>query len=183
MRPRSTMSAAALTVMLAAAASGQNKPDFSGRWTIVPPTNAQAGRGAAGAGSGGRAGDMGSGWGSTITLTQSASALTLEWVYYSTSDLQPPLVFVYPLDGSEKTHTLMMGRGFEKQVSRAVWDDTKIVITTSQDFPNLVAGKTVTSVVTRTLTLESPTSLVVETNRSGVLGAQASTTRTVYTKQ
>ena len=160
------LSSVALTMMLAAGASAQNRPDFSGRWTIA-----------------GRAGDMGSGWGSTITLTQSASALTLEWVYYTTGDLQPPLVFVYPLDGSVRTHTLMMGRGFEKQVSRAVWDDAKIIITTTQDFPNLVAGKTVTSVVTRTLTLESPTSLVVETTRNAVLGGQASTTRTVYTKQ
>ncbi len=182
MRHHTTVSSVMFVIMLATGASAQARPDFSGRWTILPPTTAQPGRGAAGGG-GGRAGDMGSGWGSTITLTQSASALTLEWVYYSTSDLQPPLLFVYPLDGSVKTHTLMMGRGFEKQTSRAVWDDTKIVITTSQDFPNLVAGKTVTSVVTRTLTLESPTSLVVETNRSGVLGAQASTTRTVYTKQ
>ena len=177
------MPGVALMIMLAAAASAQNKPDFSGRWTIAPPTNAQAGRGAGSAGSGGRAGDMGSGWGSTITLNQSASALTLEWAYYSTSDLQPPIVFVYPLDGTERTHTLMMGRGLEKQVSRATWDDAKLIITTSQDFPNIVAGKTITSVVTRTLTLESPTSLVVETSRSGVLGAQASTTRTVYTKQ
>lgn len=180
MRHFASVSSAALTIMLAAGASGQSRPDFSGRWTIVPPTSAPAGRGAGG---GGRAGDMGSGWGSTITLTQNASALTLEWVYYATSDLQPPLVFVYPLDGSEKTHTLMMGRGLEKQISRAIWDDAKLVITTTQDFPNLVAGKTVTSVVTRTLTLESPTSLVVETTRNGVFGGQASTTRTVYTKQ
>lgn len=182
MRHHATVSSTALLIILAAGASAQNKPDFSGRWTIVPPTSAQTGRAASGGG-GGRAGDMGSGWGSTITLTQSPSALTLEWAYYATSDLQPPLVFVYPLDGSEKTHTLMMGRGFEKQVSRAVWDDSKLIITTKQDFPNLVAGKSVTSVVTRTLTLESPTSLVVETNRSGVLGGQTSTTRTVYTKQ
>jgi hypothetical protein len=169
-----------MVIMLAAAASGQDRPDFSGRWTVVPPTSAPAGRGTSGAV---RPGDMGSGWGSTITLTQSASALTLEWAYYSTSDLQPPLVFVYPLDGSERTHTLMMGRGFEKQVSRAAWDGAKLIITTTQDFPNVVAGKTVTSVVTRTLTLESPTSLVVETTRNAVLGGQASTTRTVYTKQ
>jgi hypothetical protein len=115
-------------------------------------------------------------------LTQNASALTLEWVYYSRSDLQPPLVLVYPLDGSEKTNTLMLGRGFEKQVSRAAWDGARLVITTTQDFPNLVAGQTVKSVMTRTLTLESPTTLVVETTRNGVLGAKASTTRTVYTK-
>jgi hypothetical protein len=68
-------------------------------------------------------------------------------------------------------------------VSRTTWDGAKLVISTSQDFPNIVAGKTITSVVTRTLALESPTSLVVETNRSAVLGGQASTTRTVYTKQ
>jgi len=125
---------------------------------------------------------MGSGWGTTITLSQNASALTVEWAYYSRSDLQPPLVFVYPLDGSEKTNTLMLGRGFEKQVSRTAWDGMKLVITTTQDFPNLVAGQTTKSVMTRTLTLESPTSLVVETTRNGVLGAKPSTTRTVYTK-
>ena len=181
MRHHTTVSSAMFVIMLATGASGQARPDFSGRWTIVPPTPAAPARGASGGG--GRAGDMGSGWGSTITLTQSASVLTLEWAYYSTSDLQPPLVFVYPLDGSERTNTLMMGRGFEKQVSRTTWDGAKLIITTSQDFPDIVAGKTITSVVTRTLTLESPTSLVVETNRSGVLGAQASTTRTVYTKQ
>jgi hypothetical protein len=180
-RLNATVASVILTIALATGASGQARPDFSGRWTIVPPATAPTGRGATGGG--GRAGDMGSGWGSTITLTQSASALTLEWVYYATSDLQPPLVFVYPLDGSEKVNTLMMGRGFEKQVSRAVWDDAKLIITTTQDFPNVVAGRTVTSVVTRTLTLESPTSLVVETNRSAVLGGQPSTTRTVYTKQ
>jgi hypothetical protein len=112
------LSSVALTIMLAAGASAQNRPDFSGRWTIA-----------------GRAGDMGSGWGSTITLTQSASASRSVGVH--DGDLQPPLVFVYPLDGSARTHTLMMGRGFEKQVSRAVWDDAKIIITTTQDFPNL----------------------------------------------
>jgi hypothetical protein len=162
--------------MVAVGATAQSKPDFSGRWTIAPPPGSESGRGGA------RADDMGSGWGSTITLSQSASALTVEWAYYSRSDLQPPLVFVYPLDGSEKTNTLMMGRGFEKQVSRTSWDGAKLVITTTQDFPNLVAGQTVKSVMTRTLTLESPTSLVVETTRNGVLGAKASTTRTVYTK-
>jgi hypothetical protein len=175
------VSSALFVIMLATGASGQARPDFSGRWAIVPPTPASPARGTGGGS--GRAGDMGSGWGSTITLTQNATALTLEWAYYSTSDLQPPLVFVYALDGSERTNTLMMGRGFEKQVSRTAWDGAKLIITTTQDFPNIIAGKTVTSVVTRTLTLESPTSLVVETNRSAVLGGQASTTRTVYTKQ
>lgn len=176
MRICSSLSAATVVVLTGVSAAAQTRPDFSGRWTIAPPPAGEAGRGAA------RTDDMGSGWGSTITLTQNASALTLEWVYYSRSDLQPPLVLVYPLDGSEKTNTLMLGRGFEKQVSRAAWDGARLVITTTQDFPNLVAGQTVKSVMTRTLTLESPTTLVVETTRNGVLGAKASTTRTVYTK-
>ena len=177
MRLLATLSGLALTAIVAVGASAQNRPDFSGRWTIAPAPGGESGRGA-----GGRAGDMGSGWGSTITISQSASALTVEWAYYSTSDMQTPLLFVYPLDGSEKTNTLMLGRGFEKQVSRTAWDGVRLVITTTQDFPNLVAGQTVKSVVTRTLTLESPASLIVETTRNGVLGAKASTTRTVYTK-
>jgi hypothetical protein len=175
MRIHSLSSVAAFVFLIAGGASAQTRPDFSGRWTIAPPPAGESGRGA-------RTDDAGSGWGATITMSQSASALTVEWAYYSRSDLQPPLVFVYPLDGSEKTNTLMLGRGFEKQVSRTAWDGAKLVITTTQDFPNLVAGQTVKSVMTRTLTLESPTSLVVETVRSGVLGAKASTTRTVYTK-
>jgi hypothetical protein len=125
---------------------------------------------------------MGSGWGTTITFTQTPSALTLEWPYYSRGDLQAPLVFVYPLDGSAKTNTLMLGRGFEKQESRTSWDGNKLVIVTTQDFPNLVPGQVVSTRMTRTLTLESPTSLVVETIRSGVLGGKASSTKTVYTK-
>src|SRR5215510_6667840 len=125
---------------------------------------------------------MGSGWGNTITLTQNATALTLEWVIFSRGDLQPPPTFVYPLDGSEHTNAVRMGRGSEKQVSRASWDGGRLVITTKQSFPNLVEGQTGEIVVTRTLSLESPTTLVVETTRNGVLGGNASTTRTVYTK-
>ena len=125
---------------------------------------------------------MGSGWGPTITLSQNEGALKLEWAIFSRGDLQPPLVFTYLFDGSEHVNAFMMGRGLEKQASRTKWDGSKLVITTTQAFPNLVPGQTVQSVVTRTLSLESPTSLVVETTRSGALGGQPSTTRTVYTK-
>ena len=95
---------------------------------------------------------------------------------------QAPLVFVYPLDGSAKTNTLMLGRGFEQQVSRTTWEGRTLVIVTTQDFPNLVPGQVVSTRVTRSLTLESPTSLVVETTRNGVLGGKESSTKTVYTK-
>jgi len=91
-------------------------------------------------------------------------------------------VFVYPLDGSEKTNTLMMGRGLEKQVSRTAWNGDKLVITTTQAFSDLVPGQTVMTTVVRTLSLQSPTSMLVETTRSGVLGGRPSTTQTVYKK-
>ena len=91
-------------------------------------------------------------------------------------------IFVYPLDGSAKTNTLMLGRGFEQQDIAHRLGRSKLVIVTTQDFPNLVPGQVVTTRVTRSLTLESPTSLVVETTRSGVLGGKESSTRTVYTK-
>ncbi len=174
---RGISQSAVLVVLVTSLASAQDKPDFSGRWTVQPPAAPQGG------GRGGpQRGDMGSGWGTTITLTQTPAALTLEWPYYTRGDLQPPLVFVYPLDGSAKTNTLMLGRGAEQQVSRTTWEGRTLVIVTTQDFPNLVPGQVVSTRVTRSLTLESPTSLVVATTRSGALGGKESSTRTVYTK-
>ena len=175
MRSHTLFAGTLVSLTFAAHAAAQTRPDFSGRWTVAPPPQ-ETGRG------GTPRGDMGSGWGNTITLTQSATALTLEWVIFTRGDLQPPLTFVYPLDGSERTNAFMMGRGTERQISRAIWDGGKLVITTKQSFPNLVEGQTVETVVTRTLSLESPTTLVVETTRNGVLGGNASTTRTVYMK-
>src|SRR5262245_12375413 len=175
MRSHTLLAGTFMTLAFATGAPAQTKSDFSGRWTVAPPPQ-EAERG------GTPRADMGSGWGNTITLTQTATALTLEWVIFTRGDLQPPLTFVYSLDGSERTNAFMMGRGTEKQISRASWDGGKLVITTKQSFPNLVEGQTVETVVTRTLTLESPTTLVVETTRNGVLGGNASTTRTTYTK-
>ena len=45
-------------------------------------------------------GDMGSGWGSEITITQDASTLTVVYTYFHPRDMQPPFTFKYPLNGS-----------------------------------------------------------------------------------
>jgi hypothetical protein len=176
MKAHALLSVSVAMAIATSLADGQSRPNFSGRWTVAAAAAPEGGRG------GGPRADMGSGWGTTITLTQSDSVLSLEWVIFSRGDLQPPLTFVYPLDGSERTNAFMMGRGLEKQVSRCAWNGASLVITTTQAFPNLVAGRSVESVVKRTLTLESPSSLVVETTRSAALGGQPSTTRPVYTK-
>ena len=127
-------------------------------------------------------GDLGSGWGTAITIAQDAKQLVVESLVYSRYDLQPQPRFVYALDGSESRNTVMMGRGVQEQSSRAGWESTSLTITTVHRFADPVSGKPLTIDVTQKLSLESPTTLVVEVTRSGVLGGRPSTTRTVYTK-
>ena len=177
---------AAAVGVFALCVTAQTRPDFSGRWTSEPevPAAAPAGSGQARAALGGRAGagDMGSGWGSPITIAQDASRLTVEYAFFARGDMQPPLRFVYALDGSETKNSVMMGRGIQVQLSRAAWEGSRLVITTVHSFENPANGQPMKIEVKQTLSLESPASLVVETTRSGVLGGPPSTTKTVYRK-
>jgi len=170
-------------------APDQARPDFAGRWTSESPPTAAAPRenipGNAPTPGSMRAtpkGDMGSGWGPTITITQDANRLTVEYAFFSRYDMQPPLRFVYTLDASETTNTHSLGRGVQTQTSHAVWKAEKLVITTTLPFTHPEDGRPMTSEVTRTLSLESPASLVVETMIGGVLGGPPTMTRTVYRK-
>lgn len=157
-------------------------PDFSGQWTLDGPavatTPAVPGRPASTA----APGDMGSGWGSPITIVQDAKLLTVEYQVFSRYDLQPPLKFTYPLDGSESRNTVSLGRGDQLQASRSQWNGQSLVIVTTFHVEDRSAGKPFTVEVMRTLSLESPTTLVVEVTRSGALGGPSSTTRAVYRK-
>jgi hypothetical protein len=161
----------------------QGPADFSGRWTLDMPavatTPAVPGTPAAAA----APGDMGSGWGSPLTITQDSTRLTVEYAAFSRYDLQPPLVFSYPLDGSEGRNTVTMGRGAQVESSRAQWQGRSLAIVTTRRVEDPAAGAPFTAEMTRTLSLESPTTLIVETTRAGVLGGPASTTRTVYRKE
>ena len=124
---------------------------------------------------------MGSGWGPTITIAQTRAQLTVEYAFFGRGDMQPPLKFTYALDGSETKNSVMMGRGTQLQVSKTAWDGAKLVITTLHTFAG-PDGKPMTAEVKQTLSLDSPTSLVVEAVRAGVLGGPATTTRTTYRK-
>jgi hypothetical protein len=192
----------ALVVVFACLAAGtateglhlaaQEKPDFSGRWTTDPDPAAAAeaagaregGRGAGGRGGPGRGarGDMGSGWGSTITIAQTATSLTVEYAFFTRGDMQPPLRFAYALDGSRSSNTVMMGRGMQTQISRAAWEGLVLNITTTHAFTDPATGKPIPVDVTQALSLQSPTSLLVVTTRPGVMGAPETTTRSVYRK-
>ena len=170
-----------ITVALfAATVMAQAKPDFSGRWTSEP--EAKTTEPGSGQPSAARVGDMGSGWGTNPTITQTADRLTVEYMFFARGDMQPPLKFVYALDGTETKNSVMLGRGIQMQTSKTAWEGAKLIITTTHTFENPTNGQPMKSEVKQTLTLASPTSLIVETTRGGVLGGSAATTRTVYRK-
>jgi hypothetical protein len=177
------MKPAALAALFAVSAAAAQAPaDFSGRWTVAP-----SGR-AAGAATGSTPptlsahGDMGSGWGSEITVAQDPSTLTVSYTYFHPREIQPPFTFKYALDGSASTNTVNMGRGPQQQVSKAAWQGASLVITTTHRFVNPSDGAALTSETRQVLTRESPTALVIETTRSGVLGGKSSTTKTTYNR-
>ncbi len=88
-------------------------------------------------------GDMGSGWGTPLTITQNATQLVVEHALFSRYDLQPPLRFVYQLDGSESRNTTMAGHVTQTRVSRATWDGQALKIVTSYPGIDPEFGKTV----------------------------------------
>ena len=178
MKSLTILLSSALILFLTIDVTAQTRPDFSGRWTSE---QAPAGEGQRGTGAE-RVGDMGSGWGPNITITQSAEKMTIEYAFFARGDMQPPLRFIFALDGSETRNSVMMGRGIQSQTSKIAWDGDKLVITTTHSFARPETGEPITSEVKQRLTLESPTSLIIETSRSGVLGGASSTTRTGYRK-
>jgi hypothetical protein len=160
----------------------QSHPDFSGRWTLAPDS-----ADAATPGAGGRRSappTIGAGWGSDITIAQNASQLTLEYAFFTRSDMQPPHRFVFALDGSETTTRLMLGRGIEELKSRATWNGDRLKIVTTQSIPDPSgSGKPLETEVSRTLSLDSPTTLSVVTVRSALPGIPSTTTQTRYRRQ
>jgi hypothetical protein len=168
----------AALLLFAITVTAQTRPDFSGRWTSESEAASPSGGGRGGTSSG----NMGSGWGSNITIAQDATRLTVEYAFFARGDMQPPLKFVYALDGSETKNSVMLGRGIQMQTSKAAWEGAKLVITTEHSFENPANGQPMTAKVSQTLSLESPNSLLVETVRSGVLGGPSTTTRTIYKK-
>ena len=159
---RNALIVGALSLVFAASiAQAQDKPDFSGSWTLVVDPNAPA--------PGGRGG--GGGLGQAATLTQDAKALTI-----TRTTPNGEVKIVYNLDGSESKN-MMQGRGGQtEQVSKAAWDGTKLVVTTS-----FTMGE---NAVTRTqsFTLDASGQLVVSTTAPGRGGGEPTTTVQTYKK-
>lgn len=180
--------AIALCACMSAAEAGQARPDFSGQWSLeaAPAEPAPVAAGASQLRPDQRrlpAGDMGSGWGSPLTMTQDAEQLVVEQTLFSRYDLQPPLRFVYALDGSQTRNTAMIGHATEVRVSRASWEGQTLHIRTEYPGVDPATGKPFTTEVSHRLSLESPTTLIIEVTRAAALGGKPTTARAVYRKR
>ena len=164
--------------------SAQARPDFSGRWTVESGAGPLSTGGPAGRPDQGRraVGDMGSGWGAQLTITQDGRQLIVEPMLFSRYDAAEQPRLVYALDGSETRNDVMISHTTQVRVSRAAWDGQSLRITTLYPGMDPDSGKPLTTEVIHRLSLETPATLVVEVSRGAALGGKATTTRTVYRK-
>jgi hypothetical protein len=154
--------AVAALVVGSASAFAQAKPNFAGKWTQAAAAAPAPG------GGGGRGGGRG-GLGQELTITQDASTLKID--YMGGGRNPGPVSLTYKLDGSQNTNT--MGAG--EQLSKAVWEGDKLVVTTEINMGgNAVEQK-------RTLSLEGG-DLIVETVQPGRDGGPGTPNRLVYKK-
>lgn len=144
-------------LFVAANAFAQAKADFSGKWT--PDAAAQP---PAGGGGGGRGG-FGAG---PMTITQSATELTIE--REGPNGAQKT---TYKLDGSVSEIT--MGQGTAK--AKATWDGAKLKIETTRE------GQNGTTTTTAVYSIEGG-KLSVATTQPGRNGGEPTTRTMTYTK-
>ena len=144
--------------------SAQDKPSFAGKWTLV------ADQGGGGGGGGGRGGGRG-GLGAEATIAQDATTLTI-----TRATQAGETKAVYKLDGSESKNTMTMRGGTVEQTSKARWEGSKLIITTTTP----MGENTIES--TMALSLDADGVLVVETTGAGRGGGAPTTTTRRYTK-
>jgi hypothetical protein len=151
-----------LTMVVAAATTiAQSKPNFAGKWTLVPDPNAAAG----GGGRGGRGGGLGN----EFTAAQDDKTLTVT----STTQMGTTKS-VYNLDGSETKNPITFNDQTIERVSKVKWDGAKLVITTTTNFQGTPREST------QTWALDASGNLIVEST-SNFTGTPT-TTKTTYKK-
>ncbi len=164
---RTAVALGALSLILAATtAVAQDKPNFSGTWTLVVDPNAAP---PAGGGRGGRGGGRGLGQGAT--LAQDDRTLTI-----TRTTQMGEIRTVYNLDGSDSKNTVTMGGNAVEQVSRATWDGSKLVISTTSTFNDTPRT------VTQAFMLDASGQLVVSVTAPGRGGGEPVTTTQTYKK-
>jgi len=189
-RAAALLSATALLFAVADLAA-QQRPSFTGTWTVAAAEGGapgggmgggRAGGGGGGGGGGGRAGGgmggggmaMLTGLGQQATISQDGSTLTIV-----RTTPQGEVRSVYNLDGSPRTNAVAVAGMSVEPVSRARWDGSRLAITTAIDF----AGNQIET--TMTLSMDESGALVVESGGMGGMGGRGGggPTTTRYTKQ
>lgn len=163
MKRLTALATVAALVLGSAAVFAQAKPNFAGKWTLDPAS-------APAPGGGGGRGGRGGGLGQDLTIAQDASTLTLDYVGGGRNP--GPVKLTYNLDGSESKNT---GMGGNEQVSKAVWEGDKLVVTTQLNF----GGNTFEQ--KRTFSLEGG-NLAIETVQPGREGGPGTPTKVTYKK-
>lgn len=161
----------AVVLMFGAAASlaAQAKPDFSGKWVQDPPPEAAAGGGGGGGRGGGGGGGRG-GFGAEFTIAQNAKTLTITRMQGDQA-----VSTVYNLDGSESKNTTQGRGGPQEQVSKAMWDGAKLVVTTTIN----AGGNNIEQ--KRVFAMEGA-NLTIETTQPGRDGGPGTPQKTTYKK-
>ena len=166
------VTAAALVVATTAGMYAQAKPDFSGKW-VMDPASAPAPPAAApdgGGRGGGRGGGGGAGFGQEFTAKQDAKMLTI-----TRAQGDQTITAMYMLDGSESKNTVAGRGGQQEQVSKAMWDGNKLVITTTVNAGGTPAEQK------RVLSMEGG-NLVIEQTNPARGGGAPTTAKVVYKK-
>lgn len=163
----------AVVLMFGAAASlaAQAKPDFSGKW-VMDAAAAPAAPAGGGGGGGGRGGGGRGGFGNEFTIAQNAKTLTITRMQGDQT-----VTTVYNLDGSESKN-MVAGRGGGEptaQVSKAVWDGAKLVVTTTIN----AGGNNIEQ--KRVFAMEGA-NLTIETTQPGRDGGPGTPTKVTYKK-
>jgi hypothetical protein len=155
------LSVAAILALVVAGASvsAQSKPNFAGKWTMVPESVAAAG-----------ATGRGGGLGQEFTAVQDEKTLTVT----SNNSQLGEVKSVYNLDGSESKNPINFGGQTVDRASKVKWDGAKLVITTTISFNGTPAE------TTQSWMLDASGNLVVETS-SNFTGTPT-TTKATYKK-
>ena len=154
------LSAAAILsfVIAGASLSAQSKPNFAGKWTMLPESVAAAG--ATGRG----------GLGQEFTAAQDDKTLTVTTNNPQLGELKT----VYNLDGSESKNPLNFGGQAIDRVSKVKWDGAKLIITTTINFNGSLAESS------QSWMLDGAGNLVIESS-SNFTGTPT-TTKATYKK-
>ena len=154
-----TVTAAVLTSSLAVLA--QTRPNFAGKWTLVPDPNAAA--------AGGRGRGMAGGLGQTFTATQDEKTLTV----VSTTQMGE-IKAVYNLDGSATKNPITLVGQTVERTSKVKWDGARLIVTSISNFQGNAAE------TTQVWSLDKSGSLTVESTNN--FSGTPTTTKALYKK-